>query len=170
MNDLFPIIQKFFTDDEWYYLQLGNQPILQMTFQGKNGKWTCYAQVHEEQPIFFFFSVCPVNVPEEKRPIMSEFLTRANYGLKMGNYEMDFSDGEIRYKTSLNVENDQLSPAIIQNLVYANLWTMDRYLSEFFQSFMEMLPVEPFKNRRNKWTYWKPFYRGEVSGNILPNR
>ncbi|NMB54984.1 MAG: YbjN domain-containing protein [Leptolinea sp.] len=129
MNELFPIIEKFFTDDEWYFIQLGNQPILQMTFQGKNGKWTCYAQIHEEQPIFFFFSICPVNVPEDKRQKMAEFLTRANYGLKVGNFEMDFSDGEIRYKTSLNVENDQLSGPIIRNLVYANLWTMDRYLA-----------------------------------------
>jgi len=129
MNELFPIIEKFFTDDEWYFIQLGNQPILQMTFQGKNGKWTCYAQIHEEQPIFFFFSICPVNVPEDKRQKMAEFLTRANYGLKVGNFEMDFTDGEIRYKTSLNVENDQLSGPIIRNLVYANLWTMDRYLA-----------------------------------------
>ena len=129
MNELFPIIEKFFTDDEWYFIQLGNQPILQMTFQGKNGKWTCYAQIHEEQPIFFFFSICPVNVPEDKRQKMAEFLTRADYGLKVGNFEMDFSDGEIRYKTSLNVENDQLSSPIIRNLVYANLWTMDRYLA-----------------------------------------
>lgn len=146
MNELFPIIQKFFTDDEWYYLQLGNQPILQMTFQGKNGKWTCYGQVHEEQPIFFFFSVCPVNVPEEKRLKMAEFLTRANYGLKMGNFEMDFSDGEIRYKTSLNVENDQLSNAIIRNLVYANLWTMDRYLSGILSViYGDVTPVEAIK-------------------------
>jgi hypothetical protein len=129
MNELFPIIEKLFTDDEWYFIQLGNQPILQMTFQGKNGKWTCYAQIHEEQPIFFFFSICPVNVPEDKRQKMAEFLTRANYGLKVGNFEMDFTDGEIRYKTSLNVENDQLSGPIIRNLVYANLWTMDRYLA-----------------------------------------
>ncbi len=146
MNDLFAIIQKFFTDDEWYYLQLGNQPILQMTFQGKNGKWSCYAQIHEEQPIFFFFSVLPVNVPEDKRFEMAEFLTRANYGLKVGNFEMDFTDGEVRYKTSINVENDTLSGTIIRNLVYANLWTMDRYLSGILSViYGSVTPVEAIK-------------------------
>lgn len=29
----------------------------------------------------------------------AEFLTRANYGLVFGNFEMDMHDGEIRYKT-----------------------------------------------------------------------
>lgn len=128
MGDLFNVVQRFFTDDEWYFLQMDSQPILQMSFQGKNGKWTCYAQVKEEQYIFFFYSVCPVNVPEDKRMAMSEFLTRANYGLKIGNFEMDFSDGELRYKTSVDVENGSLSSALVSNLVYANLWTMDRYL------------------------------------------
>jgi hypothetical protein len=143
MNELFSTIQKFFTDDEWYYQQLSNQPILQMTYQGKNGKWPCYAQIHEDQQIFFFFSVCPVNAPEDKRLVMAEFLTRANYGLKVGNFEMDYADGEIRYKTSLDVENDRLSDAIMRNLVYANLWTMDRYLPGILSViYGDVTPVE----------------------------
>ncbi len=128
MTEIFDIVKRFFTDDEWYFLQMDNQPILQMTFQGKNGKWSCYAQVKEDQQIFFFYSVSPVNIPEEKRTAAAEFITRANYGLKIGNFEMDYSDGELRYKTSLDVENDRLTTALVSNLVYANLWTMDRYL------------------------------------------
>jgi hypothetical protein len=128
MGEIFDAVLKFFSDDEWYFMQLDNQPILQVSYQGKNGKWTCYAQTNEEQFLFFFYSVCPINIPEEKRLAVAEFVTRANYGLKLGNFEMDYSDGEVRYKTSLDVENDRLSPALISNLVYANIWTMDRYL------------------------------------------
>lgn len=128
MGDLFSGIQKFFTDDEWYYLQLGAQPILQMTYPGKNGKWTCYAQVHEEQQIFFFYSVCPIDTPEEKRLLMAELLTRANYGLKVGYFDMNFADGEVRFKTSIDVGEENLSNAILRNLVYNNLWIMDHYL------------------------------------------
>jgi len=35
---------------------------------------------------------------------VNEFLTRANYGLNIGNFEMDFQDGEIRFKTAIDVE------------------------------------------------------------------
>jgi hypothetical protein len=128
MGELLDVIVKFFTDDEWYFMQLDDRPVLQMGFNGKNGRWTCYAQVNEDQKIFFFYSVCPINVPEEKRITVAEYLTRANYGLKLGNFEMDFTDGELRYKTSIDVENDRLTPALISNQVHANLWTMDRYL------------------------------------------
>ena len=129
MSEIFDVMQKYFTDEEWYFMQMNNQPILQMSFQGKNGKWTCYAQVNETQSIFFFYSVCPVNCPPEKRSTVGEFLTRANYGLKVGNFEMDYTDGEIRYKTSLDVENDRLSHALVSNHVNANLLTMDHYIS-----------------------------------------
>ena len=59
---------------------------------------------------------------------MAEFLTRANYGLIVGNFELDFDDGEVRYKTSLDVEDAELLPALLAHIVYANVTNMDRYL------------------------------------------
>ena len=57
-----------------------------------------------------------------------KFLIRANYGMMIGNFEMDFTDGEIHYKTSIDVEGDKLSSALIKRLVYANVMMMDEYL------------------------------------------
>ena len=99
-----------------------------MVFQGRNGKWTCYAKAREEQEQFVFYSICPVNAPENKPLAVAEFLTRANSGMIIGNFEMDFEDGKIRYKTSINVESDSLSFALIKKLVYTNVTMMDEYL------------------------------------------
>ena len=41
---------------------------------------------------------------------------------------MDFTDGEVRYRTSIDVEDASLPPALIKNLVYTNIGTFDRYL------------------------------------------
>ena len=59
---------------------------------------------------------------------MAEFITRANYGMIVGNFELDFSDGEVRYKTSVDVEGSEVTHALVKGLVYANVLTMDRYL------------------------------------------
>ena len=128
MGQILETVLKFFSDDEWPFSQLEERPILRTGFAGDNGEWTCYAQVQEEQERFIFYSVCPVKAPEAKRPAMAEFLTRVNYGLIIGNFEMDFSDGEIRSKTSADFEGDRASVAVIKNLVYANVLTMDLYL------------------------------------------
>ena len=51
-----------------------------------------------------------------------------NYGVVIGNFEMNFYDGEIRYKTSIDVEGDRLTPALVKHLIYTNVATMDKYL------------------------------------------
>ena len=60
---------------------------------------------------------------------IAEFITRANYGLVLGAFEMDFSDGEIRYRSGVGVEGEELTHAYIRPIVYANVLTMDKYLS-----------------------------------------
>ncbi|HEY9892652.1 MAG TPA: YbjN domain-containing protein [Candidatus Sericytochromatia bacterium] len=127
-GQFFEEIVNFFKEDGWPFVQIEGEPLLQMVFQGENGKWTCYAKARDDQEQFVFYSVCPVNAPDSKRLAVAEFLTRANSGMIIGNFEMDFEDGEIRYKTSIDVEDDSLSCALIKRLVYANVMMMDAYL------------------------------------------
>jgi hypothetical protein len=133
MGDIFDTAASFFQQDGWPFRQLEGQPILQMGFQGDNGRWTCFAQAREEQKQFIFYSVCSANAPQDKRVAVAEFLSRANYGLIIGNFELDWSDGEVRYKTSIDVEGDHLSPALVKQMVYANVVMMDRYLPGIMQ-------------------------------------
>jgi hypothetical protein len=49
-----------------------------------------------------------------KQQTIAKFITRANYGMSLGNFELDFNDGEIRYKTSIDVTDDRLNFALIQ--------------------------------------------------------
>lgn len=128
MVDIFQTIVQFFEEDGWSFARLEEQPILQMGFQGENGSWLCTAEARQEYEQFVFYSVCPVQAPEEKRLILAEFLTAVNYGLVIGNFEMDLDDGEVRYKTSLDVGGDELSEALVKNAVYMNILMMDRYL------------------------------------------
>ena len=121
-------IIHFFTEDDWSFTKLQGEPVLRTAFQGENGKWVCYARAREEQQQFVFYSICPIDIPKYKRFAISEFLTRANYGMTIGNFELDFTDGEVRYKTSIDVEGDRLSHALIKHLVYINVTMMDEYL------------------------------------------
>ncbi|MTJ53371.1 hypothetical protein FJR38_12300, partial [Anabaena sp. UHCC 0253] len=125
---LFDSIINFFDQDDWSYVKIEDNTALRLAFEGDNGRWNCYAKAREEQKQFIFYSICPVQIPEDKRLTISEFITRANYGMINGNFELDFNDGEIRYKTSIDVDGDKLSFALIKNLVYANVIMMDEYL------------------------------------------
>jgi len=127
MSQLFEAVVDYLTEDDWKFNVVKDDTALMLSFRGETGSWQCFATVDEEKQWFTFYSILPSNVPEEKRVEIAEFITRANYGLVVGNFEMDYADGEVRYKTSVDVEGGELTPKMIENLMRANLMTMDRY-------------------------------------------
>lgn len=56
---------------------------------------------------YLVFAQCPV-AADCSDPVqmarMAEFICRANYGLRDGSFEMDFRDGELRYKCYVNCD------------------------------------------------------------------
>ncbi|WP_446399412.1 YbjN domain-containing protein [Coleofasciculus sp. C1-SOL-03] len=127
-RSIFEAMVNFFQEDNWHYVQLQGRSVLRLAFEGKNGKYDCYAQAIEEQQQFIFYSIGSIKIPKSKRRAVGEFLSRANYGMIIGNFELNFDDGEIRYKTSTNVKNQSLDSDTIKQLVYTNVKMMDEYL------------------------------------------
>lgn len=122
------VVREFFEREDWPVRQLDEDLALGIAFQGENGQFTCYAKVLAELQQFVFYSFCPTNVPKNKQLKIAELLVRINNYLIIGNFEFDFDSGQICYKTSIDVEGDRLSVALVEQLVYANVLTMDRYL------------------------------------------
>ena len=119
---------QFLINEGWPCEQLGDQLILRTGFQGNNGQWTCFAHCRPEYSQCLFYSVAPVRAPEVLRPAVAEYLTRANWGLIIGNFELDLEDGEVRYKTSIQLEGIDLSDQLLRPLVYGNVEVVDKYL------------------------------------------
>lgn len=124
----FQTAKTFLEKDGWFPQQLTNKYVLRMAYSGKNGNQWCYAQVIPDMELFLFYAVAPIKAGEESRQQVAEFITRANYGMRIGNFEMDFSDGEVRYKTSLDFEEEKLTPNLIKHLIYPAAQTLDRYM------------------------------------------
>jgi hypothetical protein len=125
---LFAAVTQFFEEDGWPYEQLEEAPVLVMECEGENGHWHCLAEVREEAAQFLFYSLCPYDIPDEALLPIEQFINRANFGLIIGNFEIDTDEGDMRYKTSIDVSGSQLDMALIHHLVYANVISMDRYL------------------------------------------
>jgi hypothetical protein len=128
--DLVPlqVVMDFLDAEDWPYRQVGDRAILQTAFQGENGAWLCYANCRSEFGQMLFYSIAPQRAPEAARPAVAEYLMRANWGLMIGNFEMDYHDGEVRCKTSLQLENTALTVDLLRPLVFDNVVVMDKYL------------------------------------------
>ncbi|NES86249.1 MAG: YbjN domain-containing protein [Moorea sp. SIO2B7] len=127
-ENIFEAIIDFFKAEEWQFQIIQEQQTLRLIFKGNNGQWDCYARAREKQQQFVFYSICPIKILDSKIQAIAEFIARANYGMIIGNFELNFTNGEIRYKTSIDVQGDLISSALIKQVVYANVTMMDEYL------------------------------------------
>ena len=121
-------LKRAFTENGWPYSEVRGAPVLLADLSGPAGRWSFYAQAVEEKDLVLLYSICPQRVPEARRLEVSRFLTRANYGLADGNFELDFEDGEVRYKTVLHVQADELDGLVLKRLLRSNGIAVETYL------------------------------------------
>ena len=101
---------------------------IRMHIAASNGRWEVTGRVKQERGTLIIYSVLPCNCPKESISEIALFLSRANYGLIIGNFEVDLNDGEIRYKTSAWIGNQYPGEDFIRHLMGFNISTMDKYL------------------------------------------
>lgn len=147
----FQALGSFLTQDNWHPKQIDDKYIYRVAYGGKNGQYACFAQIRTDLEQLIFYVMIPVKAPPEKRAALAEFITRANYGLRIGNFEMDFSDGEVRYKSSLDFAGVELTPRLIENTIYPAVSTCDRYQPGIMQIiYGNISPVEAIAEIESK--------------------
>lgn len=92
------------------------------------GAWTVVVRTREPFAQVAVFSVYNYDIPEDTRHRVMEFITRANFGLFMGCFELDLDTGELRLRTSLDFGGDRLSGPLLARLIEHNVSTFERYL------------------------------------------
>lgn len=75
--------------------------------------------------------------------IMAEFICRANYGLKNGNFELDMRDGEIRYKSFVDCEGLTPTTEMVRNSIHCPAAMFDRY----GDGIVDIISVTPQRKR-----------------------
>jgi hypothetical protein len=74
-----------------------------------------------------------------ERPVQStflqvmEFVARANWGMLIGNYEMNLDDGSVCIKSSIDYSDALLTPDQIKNLVMAAIKSGEMYGTAFIR-------------------------------------
>ncbi len=81
-----------------------------------------------DDSLFQVFGQSPVRVPAGCRPAIAETVARINCGLKIGKFEMNFDEGDLRFQASQILPDDQLEDGTIQRLFGVTIAMLDTYL------------------------------------------
>jgi len=128
MKEIFKSVAVFFEKESWPTNRIEGETACSMRFKGRHGEWTCVAQAYEEDRPFVFYSSCPVKASAETFPAVCELVSRLNYSMLCGNFEIGYLDGDIRFRTSIEMPGHDLEHLMIDRVVYNNVATMDMYL------------------------------------------
>jgi len=74
------------------------------------------------------YAMLPFEVPEVMYKRIVEYITRANYGLLSGNFEFDYTEGRIQYKTFFYIPGDKVYDDEIEALLMTPFAVISRYL------------------------------------------
>ncbi|MDJ1182710.1 YbjN domain-containing protein [Roseofilum casamattae] len=125
---LFDLVTAFFESENWPFEKIPGELMVRSLFESSVGTWLCLAEVKAESNQFIFYAIAPNPVPEERRAEIAELLMCINYSeISFGNFELDFEDGEFRYRNGLDFTGSQPNMTLIKNVVEQAIATMERY-------------------------------------------
>lgn len=89
------------------------------------------AVVTEDGRMVNFVSFLNRTVPKKRRPAVAEFLNRANYRTRVGSFGINFSSGEVRFKTHVAAFEDpeNINLDVLRASLYFNIAMMGKYMS-----------------------------------------
>jgi hypothetical protein len=94
-------IATFLKQKGFYAKQHPNKSMFRLYHEFNNVRYSCFIEVQFNMNEVFFYFVPPITIKEEFLLPVAEYTTRANCGMTTGNFELNFSDGEINYKRTI---------------------------------------------------------------------
>ena len=85
------------------------------------------AEILADAERFLFYVRFRDAAPPELRAEVAEFVTRANAGLVIGNFELHFDAGALRFKSSLDFTAVELSELLIRNAIVSAMGAVEHY-------------------------------------------
>lgn len=81
-----------------------------------------------------FLSRVPIHIPPERRTEVCDYITRINYGVILGGFEMALDDGDLNYKIvgALSRESEMDQQAFCR-LLYLGNQMLDKYVPGLLQ-------------------------------------
>lgn len=131
MDPIRESVLRYLDDQSWDYDE--HDTFIGLNLAGQTGEWPVIFFLPPDSEMLIVYSIMPVEVSPEWARNVASYLTAANFGLSIGNFEVDLETGprygEVRYRTSVELRDVPPSAAIVRNLLDANVATVDTYLA-----------------------------------------
>ncbi len=113
----------------WRYQADAERATIQLGVNSANGHVDVVIRVDAAEQLATCLAIYPVRVQPADRAAAAEYLHRVNHGLEIGHFELNYTDGEVRFRTVLLSRAPALDVAGARWLVQQTVSTADRYVN-----------------------------------------
>jgi hypothetical protein len=125
---LFEQVGIWLEANDWSYSENAEKGYYSLQMQCGPGSVRVIINTDEKDGTNFLliYVIYPERVPEARHQQVTELITRANYRMTLGNFEMDSGDGEIRFRISLDLVGQGITDDSIERIFACALRIGDR--------------------------------------------
>ena len=117
---------ELYARHKWKFVKRGDRAYV-VALQGETQKFDFWAFINKGGVMLALYALVPLIVPAAKRNAVGEFLHMVNFNMLLGSFEMDYKDGELRYKLCADFDGEKPSLDAVGDLYDCALATVDRY-------------------------------------------
>ena len=144
-NELATLVKQFLIEDDWHFSFDENTGVFDfgLRIKGKIQNINYMIIVHKKDIVVY--GICPIGVDDSDANIMAEmakFICRTNDKIKNGCFQLDFSDGEIRFKSFIDCDESIPSNKVIENSIYCTAAMFKQYSSDIVDIILSRCTAE----------------------------
>jgi hypothetical protein len=122
-------VKQFIRVQGWKSQFVEARNIFKLQMGGGNGSFSLVIHVLEDREQLVICAIIPTNTPASKRLAMAELITRINDSVLIGHFDLDFEDGQVRFRVNTNYDSDMsVSMDVLKRNVVTAIIMMDKYL------------------------------------------
>jgi len=128
MGALTDIVKKYFEANQWEYEQSPeNEGMFLAGVETDSADFDVLVVAEDQDNQLTCFCICPDEVPEDRRSEVAEYIIRVNNNLMIGVFDMDFDDGDVRVRSSINFADMQPTTDAVALLLHGAISSADIY-------------------------------------------
>ncbi|EDL59233.1 YbjN domain-containing protein [Gimesia maris] len=130
MSRNFHNIVSFLESHDLKYDAIPDKSVILLNITGKQATYQMLIKVEDGRHVQVF-GVSPISVPEGARSDIAVAIAAANYGLIIGKFELDMSDGEVRFHVALPFDGELPGHDVLSRVVLTPIAMLDKYMPAF---------------------------------------
>lgn len=119
--------------DAGWTTYLATPPAVMVDLRGEHALYTCRWFCSQPLDAIVCYTRLPLIVPQPARCDAMEFITRANYGLMMGSFELSLDEGHLFFRATCPVQDGVVTTPMVCELANVGVWAFDRYMPKLLE-------------------------------------